>query len=480
VKDYSNIYGGIFIFKIDENGDTLWTKFYGDFLNSNRYPKKIIEDNNGDFYICGHFFIFGQTNFNPDGVFLMKFDLGGNLLWSKRYSDSVHEFQYYRSFIKTSDDKLLILCEARTYLDPIGVSFLVKTDLNGNLEWSNSYHFPEDVRLNAITETPSGDYVISAYKNDSLVPLLSSSAYYTSIVLFKIDTIGNLIWAKHFYHTPPSMQYPTSLITTNTGFIVCGYTLNALPSLLPYTYLIKMDFDGNYQWFYKYDSLFAPALYQDAIQNLFVAGSSLNNPTLLKLDSSGNQIWSRRYPTTSYYIKSMDFISTGFIIAVENSSYAHLIKLDADGNNDCYKYPTSFKQRSELLFDTTITCTAIPLYPEFPWTPTASSCVLSKQQLCPIAGASVAESKNILFDFSIFPNPSSGIFSVNLHNCHAGAKVTVRDVLGRCLFEKNCGGETSQDGSAKLTMNLSSQPKGIYFVELLSGDDRVAKKVAVQ
>lgn len=468
-KDYSGLWGGIFIFKIDENGDTLWTKFYGDFNYSDRYPKKIIEDNNGNFYICGQFYVYSQ-NYGPDGVFLIKFDSSGNLLWSKRYSDTVHEYEYYRSFIKTSDDKLLMLCVASTWQSPTVSQFLVKTDLNGNLEWSKSYDCNEEVRLTGITETPSGDYIISGYKFDSLVPLLSGT-HYTSIILFKIDTIGNSIWAKKYSHTPAAIQMNPSLITTNTGFIVYGHTENYLNYLLPYTYLIKMDFEGNYQWFYKYDSLSYPTLYQDANQNLFVAGSSRNQPTLVKLDSSGNQIWARRYNTNSYYIKSMDFNSTGLIISVDNSRYAHLIKLDADGNNECYRDSTSYNQSSELLLDTTISFTANPLFPEFPWTPTAASCILSKQQLC--TTVSVAENKNILFGFSIFPNPSSGIFTISLSKSVA-AKIYVHDVLGNCLLNKDCGNNSNQK------IDLTGKSSGIYFLEIMSEGERVVKKIVLE
>jgi alpha-tubulin suppressor-like RCC1 family protein len=77
-------------------------------------------------------------------------------------------------------------------------------------------------------------------------------------------------------------------------------------------------------------------------------------------------------------------------------------------------------------------------------------------------------------EVSIFPNPSSGIFKVQMGNSQAGAKVTVRDVLGTCLLEKDFRGETSQE------INLCCQPKGIYFVELLSGEERVVRKVVVQ
>ena len=76
-------------------------------------------------------------------------------------------------------------------------------------------------------------------------------------------------------------------------------------------------------------------------------------------------------------------------------------------------------------------------------------------------------------DVSIYPNPTSGIFTVNIRNCR-DAKICVYDVLGNCLLNKDC----RNDVSSKI--NLSCQPRGIYFVELLSGENRVVRKVAVQ
>ncbi len=76
--------------------------------------------------------------------------------------------------------------------------------------------------------------------------------------------------------------------------------------------------------------------------------------------------------------------------------------------------------------------------------------------------------------FSIFPNPTTGNFTIQMRNYQQSAKLSVRDVLGNCLLGRNCQGEASQE------IDLSNQPKGIYFVELLSGSERIVRKVAVQ
>ncbi len=81
------------------------------------------------------------------------------------------------------------------------------------------------------------------------------------------------------------------------------------------------------------------------------------------------------------------------------------------------------------------------------------------------------EDSNVL-RMKIYPNPNSGIFSVVSNR--KDAKIKIQDVLGNCLLEESCNSLTNQE------INLSCQPEGIYFVELLSGDERVIRKVAIQ
>lgn len=73
--------------------------------------------------------------------------------------------------------------------------------------------------------------------------------------------------------------------------------------------------------------------------------------------------------------------------------------------------------------------------------------------------------------FSIFPNPSSGIFT--LQNLSAETNVCVYDVLGNCLLNKLFVKKTDQQ------IDLSTQPKGIYFIEMISEGERVVKKIVL-
>lgn len=73
-------------------------------------------------------------------------------------------------------------------------------------------------------------------------------------------------------------------------------------------------------------------------------------------------------------------------------------------------------------------------------------------------------------DVYIYPNPSDGVFTADLHNCQ-DVKLTVCDVLGNCVLRIDCLGEASQK------INLSLQPKGIYFLEILTDGARTVEKI---
>lgn len=72
---------------------------------------------------------------------------------------------------------------------------------------------------------------------------------------------------------------------------------------------------------------------------------------------------------------------------------------------------------------------------------------------------------------SIYPNPSNGMFNLNVAN--ANSQVEVFSVIGERVYSK------SQLNKGLNTMDLSSLPEGSYIVRILSGNEVSTKKIAI-
>jgi len=70
------------------------------------------------------------------------------------------------------------------------------------------------------------------------------------------------------------------------------------------------------------------------------------------------------------------------------------------------------------------------------------------------------------YKFNIFPNPTSGIFNVNCSDRSIIFSIEISDILKNTLYLKdNFSGNTQYD--------LSSNPKGIYFVKVITSDGNI-------
>ncbi|MES2412033.1 MAG: zinc-dependent metalloprotease [Bacteroidota bacterium] len=79
-------------------------------------------------------------------------------------------------------------------------------------------------------------------------------------------------------------------------------------------------------------------------------------------------------------------------------------------------------------------------------------------------------------DFSIYPNPSNGTFTIQFKDMMNSYSVEVFDVMGKTIYEN------SYDQSANLTqvINLDNATSGVYFVNIKSENGIVTKKLLIQ
>ena len=193
----NNGYTNMFIAKIDPNGNVLWAKSAGgtqvDLFHS------LVYDPSGYIYATGstgspsitfdsHTFV----NSNPGNgdMFLVKYDLNGNVIWARTPTCSSHQDggalaldtqgniyiagKFWGDMIIGSDT---LTNEGTTYEDIL----TVKYDPNGNIVWHEHAGGPGRDWPNGIVALASGDIYVAGY-------FASDTMTFDSISLYNCDT----------------------------------------------------------------------------------------------------------------------------------------------------------------------------------------------------------------------------------------------------------------------------------------------------
>lgn len=80
--------------------------------------------------------------------------------------------------------------------------------------------------------------------------------------------------------------------------------------------------------------------------------------------------------------------------------------------------------------------------------------------------------------FSVFPNPSNGLFNLDLKTNETGnAKIFIFDITGRIVFSENV---IDFDGKYSKQFNLENEPKGAYLLQIMIGNKLNSKKIILQ
>lgn len=160
--------GDVYLIKTNANGDTLWTRTYGN--TGDDYAFSIQQTSDGGYVIAGNTDTCSAGDCS--NVYLIKTDAAGNTLWAKAYGTG-----YGRSVKQTADGGYIIVGEG------YGV-YLIKTDANGNSSWSKTFGGAGINIGSSVQQTSDGGYIIAGTTN-------SFGAGMLDVYLIKTDSNGN-------------------------------------------------------------------------------------------------------------------------------------------------------------------------------------------------------------------------------------------------------------------------------------------------
>ncbi|MEA3457369.1 MAG: hypothetical protein U9R21_01675 [Candidatus Thermoplasmatota archaeon] len=174
----------IWIIKIDEYGNELWNKTFGG--KNSDYGNRILQLDDGGYVIVGNTISYGAGFFD---IWLIKIDEYGNELWNKTFGGN--DADRGEDIIQTSDGGYLITGGATPSDAGWDDVILIKTNENGDMQWTKSYGGSDQDIAYSVILTDDGGYLLGG-TTASYGPG-SFNAW-----LIKTDEWGDEIWNKTF------------------------------------------------------------------------------------------------------------------------------------------------------------------------------------------------------------------------------------------------------------------------------------------
>ncbi len=310
----------------------IWSQTYGSSQQDG--GESIVLDDNGCLTVTGF-----KTLSNLKDVLLMKTDTSGNEIWSRTFNIGLNDWG--RSMEKTEDGGYIITgmteVTAQIY-DP----FLIKTDSAGNMIWHRSYDFGlgADDRGHAVWQTSDGGYIIAGQTRIFHGPFANYDMY-----VIKTDANGNVQWSKTFFREEDGNDVALGVQQlSDGGYIIGGFTQSSVWAC----YIIRTDSLGNALWSNVYPGSWQSECYDimstpDGGFILTGTESSFETDTdllITKLNADGDLVWKKIYGTEDGEMgQSIQRLQDGgFIIAGMNSHGAgsydmYVVRTNSSGDS---------------------------------------------------------------------------------------------------------------------------------------------------
>ncbi len=199
----------VYLIRTDYDGDTLWTKRYGEDNDELGYWVSQTPDYG--------YVVTGAVRYNDNlctDMYLLKTDPYGNTLWSRNYGGENYECAYQVIQDYHSGGYVLI-GESKSFGTGDYDIYMVKTDAEGDTVWTRTYGGPGDEHGYKVLYEPDGYVIVGSTE--------SYGAGDFDIWLIKTDVDGNAIGARTYGGR--GFDYGFSVIKTdNNEYLITGTT----------------------------------------------------------------------------------------------------------------------------------------------------------------------------------------------------------------------------------------------------------------
>jgi hypothetical protein len=466
-------------------------------------------DQSGNFYVAGYNW---DPNYGyPAGSAIIKFDQWGNELWRKLFTNKIRIYKIQTdlqgNILVAGDFMDTVHLDGNIYFSENKTDgFLCSLNPSGTLQWFNQLAGQKDENARDIYVDGNGHFFLTGmYSNNSTIKGIQLNTYGKgSSYIMKFEADGNLLSIITTNDTDTnSLNYGYRIRTDSIGNIYLLGEHNAIQidtfSIHSYgwygaRYFAKFDSAGNLM-FLK-DLIHGTTTFKNfCVSNeeiYFTGDGGWTNGGWTRTDKyspEGNLLWSKI--NNGFYFE----YSSNNIVPHNSGFYT----IGHEGDSNVPSWNTIYSLLlSHYLPDGTQTLTRIPSIGRavgLDITTTGNNSYMivgSSSDTITFGNTTITQSEGNVFiakfndntssviefkkpgqRINIFPNPSSGQFTIQLSVNTSEGEICVYDLLGNCILNQMITSSSDQ------LINLKEKSKGIYFVELKTGKERIRKKVIV-
>ncbi|MBO9635336.1 MAG: T9SS type A sorting domain-containing protein, partial [Chitinophagaceae bacterium] len=340
----------ILLVKTDQKGSTEWVKKHDLYMGDTDDEIAVTNDSYIMLARTGYSGI--DLNLNAMDITLIKFDLAGDIVWTRAYGTAT--LDYPRGLLVNKDGSFTIGGQATTYYLTLTEPVIFKTDAQGNSP-ELSFQHPLKDPSPIVRAHPDATSPIQRMTGGALLPdggmLMSTSILDTTVdwhypYISRTDAQGNAIW-----HQPTPQGYESVMMKP-----MADGNFLSVSSWQEDFHITKLDADGKIDWtttlhanYIKDAVMAADGGYLLTGMEYLGSGAITRSLLVIKLSKDGKELWRYRHTLDRKWIVGRsiqvtpenDILVAGFMQDQQSPvSASCLAKISDQGSLKWYKtYP---------------------------------------------------------------------------------------------------------------------------------------------
>ena len=286
-------------------------------------------------------------------------------------------------------------------------------------------------------------------------------------VLIKTDKFGDTLWTKmNILNAPNSTDSRAKTIneTSNGDLVISGLVNTYFPTYTKYSYLYKLNSNGDSLWAKTYDDFQFNYVELDDNENFIIAGEKIINqnaihPKLIKANFSGDTLWTKSIVSSSLNCVQIDN-DGGYIIGGSRNSNHYLAKTNSYGDSLWSRefQEDSVNKKIDVIFNINdngfLLLGGVKSFSPFSFNNIDRRIKVDSLGFC--EGQNTTNTNNFNNDIiTVFPNPTKSEITIKGY----------KNLLNTEVF--NVMGQKLQTTDSE-TISLNNYPSGIYLLKIFS------------